>query len=182
MGRIRARQKGFTLIELLVAIPIAALVMLAASGAIVQLVHSSRASAQMNAIRQAQMAGTWISRDGLQAQTVEIDTDPATDDICRFEWDDYYTAGDAADAPEHHKVVYSLIPMSSGELYQLQRQVTVAGGTPTTTIVARNLVSLSWPPDTTQTSFTLVVTSAWKQKTVTRTYQVTPRPAGNSGT
>ncbi len=122
-GRIRAGQKGFTLIELLVAIPIAALLMLAASGAIVQLVHSSRASAQMNAIRQVQMAGTWISRDGLQARTVEIDTDLATDNLCTFEWHDYT----AADAPKHHKVVYSLIPMSSGMLYQLQRQVTVGG-------------------------------------------------------
>jgi len=68
-GRIRAGQKGFTLIELLVAIPIAALLMLAASGAIVQLVHSSRASAQMNAIRQVQMAGTWISRMACRLRT-----------------------------------------------------------------------------------------------------------------
>lgn len=173
MDRINRRQKGFTLVELLVAIPIAALVMLAASGAIVQLVNSSRASAQMNAIRQVQMAGTWISRDGLQAQTVEIDTDPATENLCSFEWDDYTVPG----GPEHHKVVYILIPMSSGELYQLQRQVTVDDGTPANTIVARNLVSLIWT-DFTQTSFTLHVTSQWKQKTVTRTYQVTPRPEG----
>lgn len=173
-GRNKAGQKGFTLIELLVAIPIAALLMLAASGAIVQLVHSSRASAQMNAIRQVQMAGTWISRDGLQARTVVIDTEPATDNFCTFEWDDY------ADAPEHHKVVYSLIPMNSGELYQLQREVTVGDGTPTSTIVARNLVgasdatALSWTD--TGTSFKLVVTSTASQKTVTRTYEVTPRP------
>jgi prepilin-type N-terminal cleavage/methylation domain-containing protein len=177
MGRIRAGQKGFTLMELLIAIPIAALVMLAASGAIVQLVRSGKASAQMNAIRQVQMAGTWISRDGLQAEAVVIDTDPSTDLFCTFEWHDYT----AADAPKH-TVVYSLVPMNSGELYQLQREVTVEGGTTTTTTVARNLVgagnatALSW--NDTGTSFKLEVTSTARQKTVTRTYEVTPRPEG----
>jgi len=177
MRRIRAGQKGFSLIELLIAIPIAALVMLAASGAIVQLVRSGRASAQMNAIRQVQIAGTWISRDGLQAETVEIYTDPASELFCTFEWHDYT----AVDAPEH-TVVYSLIPMSSGALYQLERQVTVGDGTPTSTIVARNLVgasdatALSWTNEYAKASFTLEVTSAASQKTVTRTYEVTPRP------
>jgi prepilin-type N-terminal cleavage/methylation domain-containing protein len=176
MGRTRAGQKGFTLIELLVAIPIAALVMLAASGAIVQLVRSGRASAQMNAIRQVQMAGTWISRDGLQAESVSIGSGNGFP--CTFEWHDYT----AADAPTH-TVVYILIPMSSGGLSQLQRRVTIEGGTTTTTIVARNLVSastataLSWTDDT-RPSFKLEVTSTAKQKTVTRTYEVTPRPEG----
>ncbi|MDM8000746.1 MAG: prepilin-type N-terminal cleavage/methylation domain-containing protein [Dehalococcoidia bacterium] len=169
MGRIRANQKGFTLIELLIAIPIAALVMLAASGAIVQLVHSSRASAQMNAIRQVQMAGTWISRDGLQAETVVIDTDPASELFCSFQWHDFTVT----DAPKH-TVVYRLIPMNSGGLYELQREVTVGNDTPTSRTVARNLVSAALSGD--ETSFTLQVTSQWKQKTVTRTYQVTPRP------
>jgi len=169
MDRIGSRQKGFTLVELLVAIPIAALVMLAASGAIVQLVNSSRASAQMNAIRQVQMAGTWISRDGLQAETVDID--PATGEFCIFQWHDITVA----DAPKH-TVVYRLIPMSSGGLYQLQREVTVGSDTPTSTTVARNLVSAALSGD--QASFKLEVTSKWKQKTVTRTYEVTPRPEG----
>jgi len=174
-GRIRAGQKGFTLIELLVAIPIAALLMLAASGAIVQLVHSSRASAQMNAIRQVQMAGTWISRDGLQAENVSIASGNGFP--CTFEWHDYT----AVDVPKH-TVVYSLIPMSSGELYQMQREVTVGDGTPTSTIVARHLVgasdatALSWTDEYAKTSFKLELTSTASQKTVTRTYEVAPRP------
>ena len=167
MYRISSRQKGFTLVELLVAIPIAGLVMLAASGAIIQLVNSSRASAHMNAIRQVQMAGTWISRDGLQAETVDID--PATGEFCIFEWHDITAPG----APKQ-TVVYRLIPMSSGDLYQLQREVTVGGETPASATVARNLVSAALSGD--QTSFKLEVTSKWKQKTVTRTYDVTPRP------
>ena len=179
-GRTKAGQKGFTLIELLVAIPIAALVMLAASGAIVQLIHSSRASAQMNAIRQVQMAGTWISRDGLQAQTVIIDPDPATDNLCTFVWHD--------DTVTPHKdivVFYEVKAMSSGSLSELQRQVNVkiegaSTTTTTTTIVARNLVSAAL--DDMGTSFKLEVASTVGQKTVTRTYEVTPRPAGNSGT
>jgi len=52
--------------------------------------------------------------------------------------------------------------------------------TTTTTIVARNLVSAAL--DDLGTSFKLEVASTVGQKTVTRTYEVTPRPAGNSGT
>jgi len=180
MDRIKAGQKGFTLIELLVAIPIAALVMLAASGVLIQLVHSGRASAHMNAIRQVQMAGTWISRDGLQAETVTIASGNGF--ACTFVWHDY----NVTNAPKH-TVVYSLIPVGSGSLVQLQRQATVEGGTTTSTIVARNLVSagnataLSWTDSFAKTSFRLQVTSTAGQETESRTYDVTPRPAGVPG-
>ncbi len=177
MGRIKAGQKGFTLVELLVAIPIAALVMYAASGVIIQLVNSGRASTHMNAIRQVQMAGTWISRDGLQAETISIASGSGFP--CTFEWWDRTVA----EEPKH-TVVYSLIPMDTGSLVQLQRQVTVGGATPTTTIVARNLVSagnataLSWTDNYTKTAFRLQVVSTAGQATENRTYEVTPRPAG----
>ena len=176
MDRIKAGQKGFTLIELLVAIPIAALVMLAASGVLIQLVHSGRASAHMNAIRQVQMAGTWMSRDGLQAQKVEIPSGSGFP--CIFEWQDYTTTGYPV-----HKVTYRLIPMSSGSLVQLQREVTVGGATPTTQIVARNIVNagnataLAWTDSIAKTAFRLQVTSTAGQETESRTYEVTPRPA-----
>ena len=176
MDRIKAGQRGFTLIELLVAIPIAALVMLAASGVLIQLVHSGRASAHMNAIRQVQMAGTWISRDGLQAETENITSGNGFP--CTFVWHDY----NVATAPKH-TVVYSLIPMPSGSLVQLQRQVTVEGATSTTQIVARNIVNggnataLSWTDNFTKTSFRLQVASTAGRETESRTYDVTPRPA-----
>lgn len=182
MDRIKTGQKGFTLIELLVAIPIAALVMLAASGVLIQLVHSSRASAQMNAIRQVQMAGTWISRDGLQAEAVTIASGNGFP--CTFVWHDY----NVANAPKH-TAVYSLVPSGSGTLVQLQRQETVEGTTPTTTtqIVARNLVSagnataLSWTDSFAKTGLRFQVVSTVGQETESRTYDVTPRPAGVPG-
>jgi len=180
MDRIKTGQKGFTLIELLVVIPIAALVMLAASAVLIQLVHSGRASAHMNAIRQVQMAGTWISRDGLQAETVTVASGNGFP--CTFVWHDY----NVANAPKH-TVVYSLIPMTSGSLVQLQRQVTVEGATSTTQIVARNLVSagnataLSWTDSYAKTALKFQVVSTAGQETESRTYDVTPRPAGVPG-
>jgi len=176
MYRIKAGQRGFTLIELLVAIPIAALVMLAASGVLIQLVHSGRASAHMNAIRQVQMAGTWISRDGLQAETVTMASGNGFP--CTFVW-----GASPTDGEPKHTVVYRLIPMSSGSLVQLQRQAEVEGATSTTQIVARNIVdagnatALSWTDNFTKTSFRLQVTSTAGRETERRTYDVTPRPA-----
>jgi len=178
---MKTGEKGFTLIELLIAIPIAALVMLAASGALIQLVQSGNASANMAAIRQAQGAGFWVSRDGLQAKNVIIG--PTSDDLCIFEWTD----DTAEEAPVRIRYSWVLMSTSSGQLWKLQRQQTVGGVSPTTTtmIVATNLFkdgnasALYWTDNYTKDSFRFQVTSRVSQKTCVRTYEVTPRPEGS---
>ena len=162
-------QKGFTLIELLVAIPIAALVMLATGGVIVQVIRSGNATSQMTAVRQVQNAGRWISQDGLQADSVSpsplsfpctfVRTDPDTGYI--------------------HSVEYSLIEMESGPLYRLQREETIGSGTPMTRIVAYGLddsgCSISWKPDSDVPVFVFQLRATIGQRTENRTYEVMPR-------
>jgi prepilin-type N-terminal cleavage/methylation domain-containing protein len=164
-------QKGFTLIELLVAIPIAALVMLATGGVIVQVIRSGNATSQMTAVRQVQNAGRWISLDGLQADSVS----PSHLSFpCTFERED-------PDTGFVHRVVYSLVDMESGSLKRLQRAETVGSGTAMTRIVAYGLdasgCSISWKPGSDDSVFVFRVRATIGQRTETRTYEVTPRPA-----
>jgi len=170
-------QKGFTLIELLVAIPIAALVMLATGGVIVQVIRSGNATSQMTAVRQVQNAGRWISQDGLQAENVSIESGP---DFCTFVRTD-------PDTGFVHRVVYSLIDMESGSLKRQQRVETVfSGGTPMTTtrIVAYGLdasgCSISWEPGSDDSVFIFQVRATIGQRTENRTYEVMPRPGQRS--
>ena len=186
LKRIKPDQKGFTLIELLIAIPIAALVMLAASGALMQLVQSGNASANMAAIRQAQASGFWVSRDALQTRPEDVQIGPSAADpyeMCSFTWLDY----NSGNALVVYEVVYSLPPMSSsGTLRELRRQQTRGDESPTTIVVATNLViadnatTLSWTDSYARTSLRFQVTSRVGQKTCVRTYQVTPRPEDES--
>ena len=168
-------QKGFTLIELLVAIPIAALVMLATGGVILQVIQSGRATAQMTAIRQVQNAGRWISQDGLQSESTCI---PPFGDcpgiLCRFVWTD-------PDTVLLHSVVYRLVPMGSGSLQKLEREETIGvGGAPLTRIVAYNLdgavCSVAWKAPPANSTFVLTVRATVGLKTEDRKYEVTPRP------
>jgi len=182
LKRTKAGEKGFTLIELLIAIPIAALVMLAASGVLMQLVQSGNASTHMAAIRQAQAAGFWVSRDALQTRPEDVQIGPSATDpyeMCSFTWLDY----DSGNALVVYEVVYSLPPMSSsGTLRELKRQQTVGGASTSNIVVATNLViadnatALSWTDSYARASLRFQVMSRVSQKTCVRTYQVTPRP------
>ena len=171
-------QKGFTLIELLVAIPIAALVMLATGGVILQVIQSGRATSQMTAIRQVQNAGRWISQDGLQSESTCTPSDNCSDlapnSLCRFVWTD-------PDTVLLHSVVYRLVPMGSGSLQKLEREETIGvGGAHLTRIVAYNLdgavCSVAWKAPPANSTFVLTVRATVGLKTENREYEVTPRP------
>jgi len=173
MTFIKRNQKGFTLIELVIAIPIIAIVGLAASAALIQVIQSTQTSAHMTALRQVQTAGYWVSRDALQAQE-EPDVTPPTG-FLSLTWTD-------SEDDEVHQVIYSLPDMPSGTLKKFQRQEIVTdGGAPvsdTTTLVSQYIdssqTSCTWDEDTKMLTFT--VTATMEGEIETRTYEVQPRP------
>ena len=168
MKRIHKEQRGLTLIELLIALPIAALIIFAATGAIIQLLESSQASNHMIALRQVQTAGYWVSKDGLQAQRVDITTAP---DILILEWTEW-------EGNVSYRITYSLEDMPSGSSKQLKRTEAV-NDTVRTSIIATNLVpeETSWDwTNADKQAFTFKVTAKVGEQTETRIYEITPRP------
>ena len=170
MKRIHKEQRGLTLIELLIALPIAALILAAATGAIIQLINSSEASSRMVACRQVQTAGYWVSKDGVQAQHVNITAPPA---ILILEWTGWQ--GNVS-----YRITYSLQDMPSGSLKQLERTEEVTGAEVVTSIIATNLVpeetSCEWTNNTVKQAFTFKVTAKVGKQTETRIYEIKPRP------
>jgi prepilin-type N-terminal cleavage/methylation domain-containing protein len=169
MKRIHKGQRGLTLLELLIALPIAALILAAATGAIIQLINSSQASSRMVACRQVQTAGYWVSKDGLQAQRVNITAPTA---ILILEWTEW-------EGNVSYRITYSLQDMPSGSLKQLRRTEAVNGTAGATLTIATHLVpeetSCNWTNDERQ-AFTFNVTAKVGKQTETRGYEITPRP------
>ncbi len=167
MKLIRPNQKGFTFIEVVITLAISGLVVTAVSGTITQLIQSSSTTDHMNALRQVQTAGYWVSKDGIQAES--LTTQGYLLYVCRTDWDD----------SDLHEVVYSLQDMPSGALKQLQREESLNGVPMATTIVSRYIdpaqTSCVWDPDA--NTLTFIVTSTMAQHTETRTYEVQPRPS-----
>jgi prepilin-type N-terminal cleavage/methylation domain-containing protein len=167
MKLTRTNQKGFTIIELVITLAIMGLVIAAVSGTITQIIQSRRTTDHMNALRQVQTAGYWVSKDGIQAES--LTTQGHFLYVWRTDWDD----------SDLHEVVYSLQNMPSGALKQLQREESLNGVPTTTTIVSRYIdpaqTSCVWDPDA--NTLTFVVTATMDQQTETRTYEVQPRPS-----
>lgn len=170
--------------EVLLILPIMALVVATASALIIQVVKTSNTGAHMVAFRQVQTAGYWVSHDALQAQkvpdnnpaTLPIDVDdpmtPDIEEILTLEWTDW-------DDGDVHEVVYSLIPMPSGDLKQLQRQEKVNDTATATTIVGRNIDDTETSCDWTSAqkdAFSFKVTVTVGSQAETRTYEIQPRP------
>ena len=159
-------QKGFTLIEIVIAVAITGLVVAAASGAIIQVIQSTHTSAHMNALRQVQTAGYWVSKDALQAQS--ITTGPDRGFPLTLNWTEWN--GNV------HCVVYSL------EGTQLQRvENGTLTGPPIQYIDAANTGcqpsgrALA-PGEVLTFKVTAIVMGARGPQTETRTYEVQPRP------
>ena len=190
MKLFRGKQKGFSLIELLVAIPIAGLVVAAATGAIIQLLNVSDINANTMAIRQVQTAGSWVSRDGVQAQSTSGISTVGTGMPFTLTWS-FWDTGASPPVNETHQVTYSLVDMPSGSLKQVQRHeiVTDANGavtSDTTIFVAKyvdgSAISCQWawetdpaPAHYSSTTFIFTVTAAVGSETESRSYQIRPR-------
>jgi len=169
---MRRDQRGITLLELLVAIALVGLLSAGIAGMISQLLTiSTRASNHMVAVRQVQQAGKEVSKDALQAQTLESgNSSGLLLTLAWIEWD----TGDL------HEVIYVLADMPSGEFKRLQRSLTI---TPPeeepTTIVS--VVAQYIDPDQTSCvwssgELTFAVTATVGGQSETREYEVKPRP------
>ncbi len=173
MKMIHKNQKGLTLVELLVAIAIFGVVAGATNAVIVQMVQSSRTSAHMVAIRQAQSAAYRVNCDALQAQYVNASASDGGFPLI-LNW----TVWDTGEA---HSVTYDLVN-PSGDLYELQREDETSNGT-LTTIVGQYIYRGTEPPRQTSCSWnntekvlTLNITTKAGQEVEARTYKIKPRP------
>ena len=165
MKLLNRSQKGFTLIELLIALPIIAIVVAAASGALIQVIQSTATSAHMVALRQVQTAGYWVSKDGLQAQS--ITTGPGVGFPLTLNWTDPATGN-------KHGVIYTLANKI------LWREHYVGSTLNSTTKVAEYISQTSITPAQTEcvpnvSALTFTVTATVGEQSETRVYQVNPR-------
>jgi len=178
MKMIHKNHKGLTLVELLVALMILTVVVGATNAVIVQMLQSSRTSAHMVAIRQAQSAAYRLNCDVLQAQSVTNGSVADGGFPLNLTW----TTWDSAEA---HSVTYNLVN-PSGDLYQLQREETITSGTGSTTVtttVGLYIYRGTEPPRQTSCSWnntakvlTLNITVRAGQEVESRTYKIKPRP------
>jgi prepilin-type N-terminal cleavage/methylation domain-containing protein len=79
---LNKNQLGFTLIELLLVLALTGAVTSATTATIFQVFDgNTRSSNHMEAIRQAQNAGYWVSHDAKMAQVIHIGDNPATTEL-----------------------------------------------------------------------------------------------------
>lgn len=163
------------MLELVVALPLAAMIVVAASGATFQMLNSSSASNNMVAYREVQTAGYWVSRDALQARTVDDNGGQHPGFPLILGWTDF--------DDDEYSIVYTLQPMASGDLKYLQRQESVNGTPRATTIVGRYICVDTAPGEPTncvwdegEKVLTFTVRAEMGLETATRTYEVKPRP------
>jgi len=153
-------QKGLTLLELVIAMAIATLVVGAASAVWFQMsTGSDRDTKYMAAFTQVQNAGSWITRDAVQAQQVYD-----TSGLVTLAWVDW--------EGNSHQVMYTL--EGSGEL---RRSYSINSGAPETTLVAVYIDSSTtcdWDED--ERMLTLVIMAQVGERSASRTYKVEPRP------
>ena len=176
-------ERGFTLIELLVVMAIVALIAGAATMSIFQVINVTRSTNDhMTAIRQAQNAGYWISRDALMAEHMIVGADPETTFFLKLTWTEWGFGGGSI----YHSVTYSLQDLSGG-IGKLERQHLIYDAVGeeignTTTFVAEYIYYNSDDLDnTTMVDYTNLVltaqiTASFGEATETKEYTVWPRP------
>ncbi|MBN2186869.1 MAG: prepilin-type N-terminal cleavage/methylation domain-containing protein [Dehalococcoidia bacterium] len=161
MNWLHKNEGGFTLLELLISLPIAALVVYAATGAIFQVLNSTRASNYILAYRQVQTAGYWVTNDGIQAQDISVPAYPGFPFTLSWtDWDD----------DEVHEVEYSL------DGTELCRQETINGGGTTTFVPGQDFDSSRTSCEWDGSVLTFCVTATLGEQSATRTYEIKPRP------
>ena len=166
-------QKGFTLIELAIAMAIGGMIAGSVTMTIFQIVESSgRTSNHMTAIRYAQSAGYWVSRDAqmIQQEPV-IEMDGGELESITMDWIDW--------GGNEYQVIYNFEDMSVGSLKELQR-VEDINGSAETIVVAEFIDIENTSCDYTDDKFiftvTVMVGAGSAAQIETRTYEVIPRP------
>jgi hypothetical protein len=160
------------------------LIAAAAAGAIIQTLRANDINTRMMALRQVQTAGGWISRDGVQAQRVQI-TDSAASSHgfpVTLSWGRGYWDREADEyRSETHEITYFLEDMPAGNLQLLRRREVVTGSrTADSTITVACYVAGSATTCLRQSgegeTFLLTITVTVGVSTESRRYQVVPRP------
>jgi prepilin-type N-terminal cleavage/methylation domain-containing protein len=173
MRNLYKDQRGVTLIELLVVLVIIGIITGGITAGIRQvLTVNTRASNHMIAVRQVQQAGKEVSKDALQAQSINATGSqgfPLT-----LMWNEWGTN-------QTNIVIYELVDMPSG-LKQLHRSHTING---TAQPTAPPVVAEYIDPDQTSCSWNNVTLSFTVTATIgigsygaieTRIYEIEPRP------
>jgi prepilin-type N-terminal cleavage/methylation domain-containing protein len=129
MKKLNKGERGFTLIEMLVVLVLIGIITGGITAAISQvLTINHSASNHMIAVRQVQQAGKEVSKDTLQAQSVNA-TGTGLGLALNVTWEEW-------GANQTHTVRYKLVP-GPGDVLELQRSYSLDGGSPTVTTVAR---------------------------------------------
>ncbi len=176
---MKRSERGFTLIELLVVMAIVALIAGAATMSIFQVINVTRSTNDhMTAIRQAQNAGYWISRDALKAEHMIIGDDPEAT-FLNLTWTEWGFGGGSI----YHSVTYSLD--LSGGIGELERQHLIYDDEGveignTTTFVAEYIYYTDDLENTmvayTDLVLTARITALFGEATETKEYKIWPRP------
>ena len=173
MKRLHKDQRGFSIIELLVVIVLTALITTAVTTTFFQVFNiNARTANHMSALSQVQQAGKEVSKDTLQAQTVNATGSqgfPLT--LTWVEWGTNQT----------NSVNYTLEDVPSG-LKELQRSHSINSTEPTVIRVAQYIdpyqTSCSWNNVTRMLTFTVTATvgNGPYEAIETRIYEIEPRP------
>jgi len=171
-------EKGFTFVELLVVMGIVALLAGAASVTTVQVITvTKQGSDHMTAVRQAQNAGYWISRDALMAENVVVDDDPETADFLILNWTEWGYDEDSV----YHVVTYSFQDLSEDH-GKLKRTYWNSTGAGKETVIAEHIYyNPDDPENTTEADYTTPVltvriAASLGEASETREYTVWCRP------
>jgi len=174
---MRKGEKGYTLIELIIAITIITMVSGAASIAIFQIMKGTeRNNTHINAVRQVQTAGYWISRDARMAQSIDSEnlTSP---DFLVFNW----TEWDDLDEEIYHSATYSFEGLTDG-IGTLKRTHWSSAGANEQTLIANHIYYAPADPDDTSKAdyqapvLTLQLTSLVEDAMEIREYRIKHRP------
>ena len=175
MKKLHKGQRGFTLVEMLVVLVLIGIITGGITAAISQvLTINTRASNHMIAVRQVQQAGKEVSKDTLQAQSVNATGSPYH--LVTLTWVEWGTN-------QTNSVVYELVGIS-GEGKELQRSHSINSTEPTVNRVAQYIdpnpaqTSCSWNNATRVLTFTVTATvgSGPYEAIETRIYEIEPRP------
>ncbi len=170
---INKNQQGVTILEILIVAAVTSIVTAASGTAIFQVfTGNARSNNHLTAVSQVQNAGSWISHDAHMAQDVDTDDTTAHHFPLTMSWTDWGTNS-------NYQVVYSLASNDLSRDYSVngtsQGNITIAryinDSDPALTICSYN---------STDSKLTLKLTatvgSGSEGKTVTRVYEIVPRP------